>query len=109
LTLEEGIPRLREPLEGVNFSSDENIRRPGKLYAKDGRGIARVQVTSGNCSRCSRRNARARIEKGLFSNPKVAPDRVWVIGSRSNHWGRGASLGTHCRYLPPFAGADFAR
>jgi hypothetical protein len=21
----------------------------------------------------------------------------------------GASLGTHCRYLPPFAGADFAR
>jgi hypothetical protein len=57
LTLEEGIPRLREPLEGVNFSSDENIRRPGKLYAKDGRGIARVQVTSGNCSCCSRRGA----------------------------------------------------
>jgi hypothetical protein len=28
---------------------------------------------------------------------------------RSERLWLGASLGTHCRYLPPFAGADFAR
>jgi hypothetical protein len=41
------------------------------------------------------------IEKGQCAAVAGSP---WI----ESQW-HGASLGTHCRYLPPFAGADFAR
>jgi hypothetical protein len=63
-----------------------------------------------------RRSTCAKIEKGYLQIQQGYQDEGGRKGpmrrkSTARHGlllRRGASLGTDCRYLPPFAGADFA-